>query len=93
MSINELNDGLMRIPNTILQKLKQELMIPPDRDHATMTPEEKVSSRISQFAYSLIILLSTVFSPSTVEGIVTSPSLDRVTLNNHLTLWVLPRHL
>ncbi|KAF9648648.1 hypothetical protein BDM02DRAFT_2207585 [Thelephora ganbajun] len=40
-SMNEINGELMRIPNTLLPKIKQELMIPHDKDLAAMTPEEK----------------------------------------------------
>ena len=43
-SINEINNELMRIPHTLLPKLKQELAIPQDKDFGTMTPEEKVCS-------------------------------------------------
>ena len=93
ISMNELNNEIMRIPNTLLPKLKQELMIPQDKDYAALTPEEKVSFRISQFAYLFIILFSTAFSLSTAEGTATSPSLDQAPLNKHLTLRVLLRHL
>ena len=41
-SINDINNELMRIPNTFLPKIKQELMIPHDKDLAAMSPEEKV---------------------------------------------------
>ena len=52
-SINEINGELMRIPNTILPKIKQELMIPPDKDLGSMTTEEKVRSLILRSLRSL----------------------------------------
>jgi len=88
-----INDELMRIPNTLLPKLKQEVMISQDKDFTTMTPEEKVYSRILQSAYLLIILSSTAFSHNTAESIVTSPSPGQVLLNNHLIPLALPRRL
>ena len=51
--LNEVNAELRRIPNTLLPKINQELMIPLDKDLGTMTPEEKVFSSISNsFVYS-----------------------------------------
>ena len=50
---NEFNAELTLIPNTVLPKIKQELMIQPDKDLGAMTPEEKVfSSLSSSFVYS-----------------------------------------
>jgi len=57
-SINELHAELIRIPNAVLPKLKQELMIPQDKDVSAMTGEEKVDSCISQSAYLFIIPLA-----------------------------------
>ena len=47
-SINEITTELMRIPNSLLPKLKQDLMIQQDKDVSTMTGEEKVDSRFLQ---------------------------------------------
>lgn len=41
LSMNEINAELMRIPNTLLPKIKQELMIPPEKDFTSMAPDEK----------------------------------------------------
>ena len=46
-SINEINSELMRMPNTILPKIKQDLSIPQDKELGAMTMEEKV--RFSRF--------------------------------------------
>ena len=43
-SLNEINAKLMRISDALLTKIKQELMIPRDKDLGVMTPEEKVFS-------------------------------------------------
>ena len=85
----EINGELMRIPNTLLPKLKQDLMLPQDKD---LTVEEKVYSRILRPAYSFIIPFSSAFSIIIAESIVPSPSLDQVHPNSHLTLPVLLRH-
>jgi len=90
--INEINTELMRIPNALLPKIKQELMVPQDKDFSTMTPEEKVCFRIFRFGYSFTILFSTELLLSTEASIVPSPSL-RVSLNNRLTLLGLLQHL
>jgi len=91
--INEINGELMRIPNTLLPKLKQELMIPQDKDFGNMTPEEKVFSRILRFFCFFIVLFSTAFSHTTAESIVTSPRPGQVLLNKHLIPLALPRRL
>jgi len=91
-SMNEINGELMRIPNTLLPKLKQELMIPHEKEFNVMTVEEKVDSRIIQLADLFIIPLSTGFSATIAQSIVPNPSPDQVHPNNHLTLPVLPRH-
>ena len=53
LSLNEVDAELMRIPNTLLPKINQELMIPLDKDLGAMTLEEKVfSSLSSSFVYS-----------------------------------------
>ena len=61
-STNDTNNELMHILNTPLPKIKQELMIPQDKDLTTMSPDEKVYSRISWVFYLLTVLVSTVLS-------------------------------
>lgn len=46
-SMNEINTELMRIPSAHLPRIKQELMIAPDRDLSNMTADEKVRSFLS----------------------------------------------
>ena len=59
-SINEINNELIRIPNTILPKIKQELTIPHDKDFTAMTVEEKVRfSRFRRLINYLSISLAT----------------------------------
>lgn len=41
MSINEIDSELIRIPNTLLPRIKQDLWIPQEKDLATMTADEK----------------------------------------------------
>ena len=50
MSIDEIDRELMRIPNTLLPKIKEELAIPQEKDLTTMTTDEKVYSHIPWFA-------------------------------------------
>jgi len=45
-SMNEINSELIRIPGALLPKLKQDLMLPQDKDLGTMTVEEKVYFRV-----------------------------------------------
>jgi len=54
-SINELNAELIRIPSTLLPKLKQDLMIPQEKEVQVMTGEEKVDSCILRSAYLFTI--------------------------------------
>jgi hypothetical protein len=93
-SINEINSELIRIPNTLLPKIRQELGIPQDKDFTAMTTEEKVCSHIPWFACLLIVLVSNAYSYTTAENIVPRPSPDQVAPNNHITpLALLLRHL
>jgi hypothetical protein len=43
-TLNDISADLIRIPVQLLPKLKQESMIPLDKDLTSMTPEEKASS-------------------------------------------------
>ena len=88
LSIDEFYD-FMRIPNPLLQRIKQEVSVPQDKDFATMTADEKVYSCISQFRL-FILLFRTAFSFTTVESTVNNPGLDQVLSNNNLTLLTLP---
>lgn len=90
MSIDEIDRELIRIPNTLLPKIKEELAIPQEKDLAAMTTDEKVCSHIPWFAYLLTILVSNAYSHSTAKIIVTRPSPDQAPPNNHPTLPVLP---
>ena len=92
-SINEINAELMRIPNAFLPKLKQELMIPQEKDVSTMTGEEKVNPYVLRPVHLFTVPLSTGSSVSTAQSIVPSLSPDPVHPNNRLTPPVLPRHL
>jgi hypothetical protein len=51
-----MNGELMRIPNTLLPKLKQDLMIPQEKDFGAMSQEDKV--------YSCFAICPSVFSSS-----------------------------
>ena len=73
-SMNEINGELMRIPNTLLPRIKQELMIPQDKDFAALTTDEKVCPHVFRPVYLLIALSSIAFLCSTAKGIVISPS-------------------
>ena len=42
LTMNEVNAELIRIPSTLLPKIKQDLMIPAEKDFASWTVEEKV---------------------------------------------------
>lgn len=86
--MSEINGELMRIPNTLLPKLKQDLMLPQDGD---LTREEKVYPCILRPAYSFIIPFSIAFS-TTIAGSI-APSPHRVRPNDRLTLSVLPGRL
>lgn len=44
ISMNEINAELMRIPSTLLPKIKQDLMIPLEKDFGSMTVDEKATS-------------------------------------------------
>jgi len=94
-SINDINAEFMRIPNTFLPKLKQDLMISQEKDVSALTGEEKVDSCILQSAFLFTVPISTGLSVSIAQGLVPSPSPspDPVHPNNRLTLPVLPRHL
>jgi hypothetical protein len=85
----------MRIPPTLLPKIKQEVMIPQEKDLGAMTIDEKVYSRILLFVCLFIAPFSTASSFTSAEGIVPSPSPspDQVVPNNHLALLALPQHL
>ena len=95
-SMNEINSELMRIPNTLLPKIKQESMIPQDKDLGAMTADEKVCPRVLQFVYLFTVLFSTACSNSSAQSIAISPSKGKdlpSNSNNSLILLVLPRHL
>ena len=92
--MNEINAELMRIPNTLLPKIKQELMIPVDKDHVSLTADERVFSTSFQvFCLFIIILPSTEFSVSIAPSIAPSPSKDRAPRNNHKIRPAPPQHL
>ena len=92
-SINEINSELMRIPGPLVPKIKQEIMMPQEKEFATMTIEEKVCSRKPQLVYSFTILFSFAFLTTSAKSIVPNPSPDQVLPNNNLTLLALPQHL
>ena len=90
-SINEINSELIRIPNTLLPKIKQDLGISPDKELTTMTNEERVCSYIPWFVYLLTILISIAYSHSIAESTVARSNPDQVPPNNHRTLLALLR--
>ena len=96
-SINEINSELMHIPDTLLPKIEQELMIPQDRDFATMTVDEKVRSWTLRTVRSFTIPFSDVLLFSTTGSTVVGSIPDQVILNDHLALlahpWRLRWHL
>jgi len=90
ISIYEINAQFIRIPPTLMPKLKQDLMIAQNKDVSALTEEEKVDSCILQSAYLFTILLSTGLSVSFAQSIAPSPSPDPVYPNNRRSLSILP---
>ena len=92
MNMNEITAELMRIPNTLLPKLKQDAMIPLEKELTSMSPEEKVFFFPLLLVDFLMILSSTEFSPYIVPSIVPCPNKYRVLPNNRQILLALLRH-